>query len=67
MYFPHVDGGFTRYKMVETSQCVPYPAKTDEKVMAFAEPLAVAIHAAHQAGELQGKQYLFLVLGPLAA
>ncbi len=23
MYFPHVDGGFTRYKMVETSQCVP--------------------------------------------
>ncbi|HFD1130232.1 TPA: L-idonate 5-dehydrogenase, partial [Escherichia coli] len=38
MYFPHVDGGFTRYKMVETSQCVPYPAKADEKVMAFAEP-----------------------------
>ena len=32
MYFPHVDGGFTRYKMVETSQCVPYPAKADEKV-----------------------------------
>ncbi len=32
MYFPHVDGGFTRYKMVETSQCVPYPAKADERL-----------------------------------
>lgn len=65
MYFPHVDGGFTRYKMVETSQCVPYPAKADEKVMAFAEPLAVAIHAAHQAGELQGKRVFISGVGPI--
>ncbi|EPN7387801.1 L-idonate 5-dehydrogenase [Escherichia coli] len=66
MYFPHVDGGFTRYKMVETSQCVPYPAKADEKVMAFAEPLAVAIHAAHQAGELQGKRVFISGVGPIS-
>lgn len=37
----------------------------DEKVMAFAEPLAVAIHAAHQAGELQGKRVFISGVGPI--
>ncbi|MCZ5435562.1 L-idonate 5-dehydrogenase, partial [Escherichia coli] len=40
-------------------------AKADEKVMAFAEPLAVAIHAAHQAGELQGKRVFISGVGPI--
>jgi L-idonate 5-dehydrogenase len=33
--------------------------------MAFAEPLAVAIHAAHQAGDLQGKRVFISGVGPI--
>lgn len=43
----------------------PLSGKADEKVMAFAEPLAVAIHAAHQAGELQGKRVFISGVGPI--
>ncbi len=39
--------------------------KLTKKVMAFAEPLAVAIHAAHQAGELQGKRVFISGVGPI--
>jgi L-idonate 5-dehydrogenase len=55
MYVPHVDGGFTQYKVVDSAQCVPFPQDADETVMVFAEPLAVCIHATHQAGDLSGK------------
>ena len=24
MYNPHVDGGFTQYKVVDNTQCIPY-------------------------------------------
>jgi L-idonate 5-dehydrogenase len=65
MYFPHVDGGFTRYKVVDTAQCIPFSADANEKVMAFAEPLAVAIHAAHEAGDLQGKRVFISGVGPI--
>ncbi len=33
--------------------------------MAFAEPLAVAIHAAHEAGDLQGKRIFISGVGPI--
>ncbi|KOC87332.1 L-idonate 5-dehydrogenase [Winslowiella iniecta] len=65
MYFPHVDGGFTQYKVVDTAQCVPFPADADETVMVFAEPLAVCIHAASQAGELSGKKVFISGVGPI--
>lgn len=65
MYFPHVDGGFTRFKAVDTAQCIPWPEQADEKAMAFAEPLAVAIHAAHEAGDLQGKRVFISGVGPI--
>lgn len=65
MYFPHVDGGFTRFKAVDTAQCIPWPEQADEKAMAFAEPLAVAIHAAHEAGDLQGKHVFISGVGPI--
>jgi L-idonate 5-dehydrogenase len=65
MYFPHVDGGFTRFKVVDTAQCVPFSSNADAKIMAFAEPLAVAIHAAHQAGDLQGKRVFISGVGPI--
>jgi L-idonate 5-dehydrogenase len=65
MYFPHVDGGFTRFKVVDTAQCIPFSSNADAKTMAFAEPLAVAIHAAHQAGDLQGKRVFISGVGPI--
>lgn len=36
-----------------------------KKAMAFAEPLAVAIHAAHEAGDLQGKRVFISGVGPI--
>ncbi len=45
----------------------PLSGQSDEKVMAFAEPLAVAIHAAHRPASYRASEYLFPVLGPLAA
>lgn len=65
MYFPHVDGGFTQFKTIDTAQYIPSPQQADEKVMAFAEPLAVAIHAAHEAGDLQGKRVFISGVGPI--
>jgi len=65
MYTPHVDGGFTQYKVVTSSQCVPFPQECDDKVMVFAEPLAVCIHATHQAGELTGKRVFISGVGPI--
>lgn len=65
MYFPHVDGGFTRFKVVDNAQCIPFSADANAKTMAFAEPLAVAIHAAHQAGNLQGKCVFISGVGPI--
>jgi L-idonate 5-dehydrogenase len=65
MYFPHVDGGFTEYKIVDTQQCIPFSSQASDQAMAFAEPLAVAIHAAHQGGNLQGKRVFISGVGPI--
>ncbi|VEA66893.1 L-idonate 5-dehydrogenase [Serratia plymuthica] len=65
MYFPHVDGAFTQYKVVDSVQCIAFGADRDEKVMVFAEPLAVAIHAAKQPGEVKGKKVFVSGVGPI--
>lgn len=65
MYYPHVDGGFTQYKVVDSAQCIPFDNQADEKVMVFAEPLAVCIHAANQGGDLQGKKVFISGVGPI--
>ncbi|MFJ5161061.1 L-idonate 5-dehydrogenase [Pantoea sp. NPDC088449] len=65
MYVPHVDGGFTQYKVVDSAQCVPFPQTADETVMVFAEPLAVCIHATQQAGDLSGKNVFISGVGPI--
>jgi len=65
MYFPHVDGAFTQYKVVDSAQCIAFDADRDEKVMVFAEPLAVAIHAAKQPGEVTGKKVFVSGVGPI--
>ncbi|WP_439257825.1 L-idonate 5-dehydrogenase [Lonepinella sp. BR2271] len=65
MYNPHVDGGFTQYKVVDNAQCIPYPQDAKDEIMVFAEPLAVTIHAAKQAGDLQGKKVFISGVGPI--
>lgn len=65
MYNPHVDGGFTQYKIVDNNQCIPYSQEVSDEVMVFAEPLAVTIHAAKQGGDLQGKKVFISGVGPI--
>ncbi|MTD27526.1 L-idonate 5-dehydrogenase [Erwinia sorbitola] len=65
MYYPHVDGGFTQYKVVDSSQCIPFDNAADDKVMVFSEPLAVCIHAANQGGDLHGKKVFISGVGPI--
>ncbi|MGR6980101.1 L-idonate 5-dehydrogenase [Testudinibacter sp. P27/CKL/0425] len=65
MYNPHIDGGFTQFKIVDTNQCIPYPQEISDDVMTFAEPLAVAIHAGKQAGDLKNKRVFISGVGPI--
>ncbi|GAA3879688.1 MULTISPECIES: L-idonate 5-dehydrogenase [Gibbsiella] len=65
MYFPHVDGGFTQYKIVENEQCIPFNPAVSGNVIVFAEPLAVAIHAVNQAGSVKGKRVFVSGVGPI--
>ncbi|WP_315708342.1 L-idonate 5-dehydrogenase [Brenneria uluponensis] len=64
-FTPHVNGGFSEYVVVNEKQCIPYDGQTLPKVMAFAEPLAVAIHAVNVAGSLVGKKVLVIGAGPI--
>ncbi|WP_336777769.1 L-idonate 5-dehydrogenase [Pantoea sp. USHLN256] len=64
-FFPHVNGGFAQYVVVSPQQCVPYAEYADAKIIAFAEPLAVCIHALKQAGNLAGSRVLVTGAGPI--
>ena len=64
-FFPHVNGGFAQYVAVNPLQCVPYNDTASAKIIAFAEPLAVCIHAVRQAGDLTGKRVLVTGAGPI--
>lgn len=65
MLNPHVDGGFAQYVVVRPDQCVYYDQQADDDVMAFAEPLAVAVNAVNRAGSLLGKKVLVTGAGPI--
>lgn len=62
---PHVNGGFSEYVVVKPEQCIPYDMRVPANVMAFSEPLAVAIHAIKKAGQLVGKRVLVIGAGPI--
>ncbi|WP_198375563.1 L-idonate 5-dehydrogenase [Neoroseomonas rubea] len=64
---PHVDGGFREALVCEATQAVPLPAGLDTTTAAFAEPLAVCLHAARQAGPLLGRRVLVTGCGPIGA
>ena len=65
MRMPHVQGGFREVLVCEAEQAVP--AGTDASLAAFAEPLAVCLHAVKQAGPLLGQRVLVTGTGPIGA
>ena len=64
---PHVDGGFREALVCEAIQAVLLPEGLDTTIAAFAEPLAVCLHAARQAGPLLGRRVLVTGCGPIGA
>lgn len=64
---PHVDGGFREALVCEAAQAIPLPPGLDTATAAFAEPLAVCLHAARQAGPLLGRRVLVTGCGPIGA
>src|SRR5450631_2760298 len=65
MRMPHVQGGFREYVTVDAAQAIPIAEKLSLAEAAMAEPLAVCLHAANQAGPLMGKQVLVTGCGPI--
>ena len=65
MRFPHVQGAFCDELVIEERQAVPVGGATSSGEAAFAEPLAVALHAMRQAGPLLGRRVLVTGCGPI--
>ncbi|MBR0657693.1 L-idonate 5-dehydrogenase [Neoroseomonas oryzicola] len=65
MRMPHVQGGFRRRLVVAARQCVPVGDVVSIGEAAMSEPLAVALHAVGQAGEVRGKRALVTGFGPI--
>lgn len=64
MPFPHIQGAFRQYIVADEAQCVPADGLSIAQA-AMAEPLAVCLHAAGQAGDLLGKRVLVTGCGPI--
>lgn len=64
MPFPHIQGAFRQTLIADASQCAPADGLTPGEA-AMAEPLAVCLHAARQAGDLMGKRVLVTGCGPI--
>jgi L-idonate 5-dehydrogenase len=63
--FPHMQGGFADYVVVDESQCYPVSQDLPFGIAAFAEPLAVALHAVERAGPVLGRSVLVVGAGPI--
>ncbi len=64
MPFPHIQGAFRQILTVHKNQCADAQGLSAAEA-AMAEPLAVTIHAARQAGNLVGKRVLITGCGPI--
>ena len=64
---PHTDGGFSELRVVRAAQVRPLPDGVSTEHGALAEPLAVALHAAHRAGDLRGRDVLVNGAGPIGS
>ncbi|WP_431280609.1 L-idonate 5-dehydrogenase [Humitalea sp. 24SJ18S-53] len=65
MRMPHVHGAFREALVCEAARCVVLPPGMHLTLAAFAEPLAVCLHAAAQAGPLLGRRVLVTGAGPI--
>jgi L-idonate 5-dehydrogenase len=63
--FPHVQGMFCEYFVMGERQCYPVAADISLGEIAFAEPLAVALHAVNRGGDLLGKSVLVTGAGTI--
>jgi L-idonate 5-dehydrogenase len=63
--FPHVQGMFQEYFVMGERQCYPVTGDVSLGELAFAEPLAVALHAVNRAGDLLGKSVLITGAGTI--
>jgi L-idonate 5-dehydrogenase len=64
MRTPHIQGGFSQYLVCRSENAVPLQAGSDVAAGAFAEPLAVALHAVGQA-PVYGSRVLIIGAGPI--
>ncbi len=64
---PHVDGGFRETIVCKAEQAIPVPEALTDNDAAFAEPVAVCLHAASRPGSLLGKKVLVSGAGPIGA
>jgi L-idonate 5-dehydrogenase len=65
MRMPHVQGGFRRRLVAAARQCVKVGDTVSIGEAAMSEPLAVALHAVAQAGDIAGKRVLITGFGPI--
>jgi L-idonate 5-dehydrogenase len=65
MRTPHVQGGFSQYLVCQAENAVPL-ASADLSAGAFAEPLAVCLHAVSEA-PVYGSRILILGAGPIGS
>ncbi len=63
--FPHVQGMFREYFVMGERQCYPVTGDVSLGELAFAEPLAVALHAVNRGGDLLGKSVLVTGAGTI--
>jgi L-idonate 5-dehydrogenase len=63
--YPHVQGMFCEYFVMGERQCYPVAADVSLGEIAFAEPLAVALHAVNRGPELLGKTVLITGAGTI--
>ena len=63
--FPHMQGGFAEFVAADESQLYPVSDALPFATAAFAEPLAVALHAVERAGPLLGRSVLIAGAGPI--
>lgn len=62
---PHVQGGFAQLLTAPAAQIRPLPPELDLRRAVLAEPLSVALHAVHRAGDVTGKRVMVTGAGPI--
>jgi L-idonate 5-dehydrogenase len=63
--FPHVQGMFSEFFVMGERQCYPVTGDVTLGELAFAEPLAVALHAVKRGTDLVGKSVLITGAGTI--